>query len=111
MATLCVPNLGDELRKADVVGVELVHPDENADSGSSEGPCADRADKWELAWVDVVHQKRVKPDVTVHHQAHAEDGVEGRVRGRADRERCDGGGHERGGEEALERPVVRPVRL
>ena len=50
-------------------------------------------------------------DVTVHHQAHAEDAIENGVVRATRNERGDGEGDETGGEDALERPVVGAVRL
>ena len=50
-------------------------------------------------------------DVTVHHQAHAEDAVEDGVVCAARNEGGDGEGDEASGEDALECPVVRAVRL
>jgi hypothetical protein len=50
-------------------------------------------------------------NVAVHDEADAEEGVEGRVRRRANHERGGSRREERGGQETLEGPVVAPVRL
>ena len=50
-------------------------------------------------------------NVTVHHQAHAEQTVKDGVVGAACDERGDSEGDKAGGEDALECPVVRAVRF
>ena len=53
---------------------------------------------------------RTHPDVTVHDETDGEEPVEDGVRTTAQGDGRAGERDERGGEEALERPVVRAVR-
>ena len=50
-------------------------------------------------------------NVTVHDQAYAEEAIENGVVGAARDERGDGEGDEAGGEDTLECPMVRAMRL
>jgi hypothetical protein len=47
-------------RRTDVVRVELIHPNENADCSGAESPCSNFAEDGEFAFVDVVHEDGIK---------------------------------------------------
>ena len=121
--------------RTDIIRVEFVHAHANSDRRRAERPTEQRAEGGELAFVDVVHQDRIKlshthptfqqkrvvdeqkerkkthANVAVHDEAEAEEPVEEGCGGAGSDECGCGKRDEAGGEKALERPVVRAVRL
>jgi len=79
LRTSSVPCFGYQLRKTDILGIELVNANQHTDSRGPQNPRESRAELGELAWVYVVHQERVKANVTVHDQGDTQDAVQDRV--------------------------------
>jgi len=103
---LCSPYAADELRQTDIVRVELINAHAHRERCHAQRPGQDRSERGELAFVDVIHQDGIEPDMTMDDEADAEQAVdEGSVRAGCDECGCCER-DETGREQAFEGPVV-----
>jgi len=69
---LCSPYATDELCQTDIVRVELVHAHAHGDRRHTQRPSNKRAESGELAFMEVIHQNGIEPDVAMNDEADAE---------------------------------------
>jgi hypothetical protein len=105
ISALCLPESLKGLRDTNIVGLKLVQAHANSDSRNVQTPPEDFSQAGVALLGDVVNDDGLEADVRVQEDGGAQDGVGGGVE-RSRGEGRNGEGHEAGGKDALEGPVV-----